>query len=375
MDPVERNSSDPTNVGGSFNTSKPLDQTDVKTYSLARKIFEGLALIFANIFTIGLINVFNAVRNEYGPVFSIKSNNNVEENNEDPLGSEGTSQDSVNERQSEQTPSRSSKRKKIDTEETSGKAGSSIDLDKVFPANLKTSSKVKVDIPEAVQKSLDIIFGIEDVVGKMPVCSKIVDDSFSPDTDLLTPIMKATDKFGAPCVFIKLKAADPEAYYEKSFADADVVLAEEIASKKEDLTVDQFLIQLKEKRLKGADVVLAEEIASKKEDLTVDQLLIQLKEKRLKGIEAKTHIFMLAQAYYDRSPLLWKPRNFAYLETQGPAFLFKRSLFYEDQITYEENGGVVGSIEHNKIPEFQKLFNGEGIGTDVYGNRWVLALD
>lgn len=48
-----------------------INELDAKTYSLARKIIEGFGLIVANIFTLGLINLFSAVHAEYEPVFGI----------------------------------------------------------------------------------------------------------------------------------------------------------------------------------------------------------------------------------------------------------------------------------------------------------------
>lgn len=51
--------------------SQQLNELETRTYSLARKIFEGLGLIIANILTVGLINVFSGVRAEYEPVFGI----------------------------------------------------------------------------------------------------------------------------------------------------------------------------------------------------------------------------------------------------------------------------------------------------------------
>lgn len=61
-------------VTGFFPTNPPQgpnqgNQTDAKVYSLGRKIIEGFGLILANFFTLGLINVFKAVREEYEPVF------------------------------------------------------------------------------------------------------------------------------------------------------------------------------------------------------------------------------------------------------------------------------------------------------------------
>lgn len=45
------------------------NKTDAKVYSLGRKIIEGIGLVLANFFTLGLINIFEVVRNEYTPVF------------------------------------------------------------------------------------------------------------------------------------------------------------------------------------------------------------------------------------------------------------------------------------------------------------------
>lgn len=56
------------NVGSSLQSSS-LSRGDVKIYHLARKIFEGLALIMANIVTLGLINICSCIRKEYLPVF------------------------------------------------------------------------------------------------------------------------------------------------------------------------------------------------------------------------------------------------------------------------------------------------------------------
>lgn len=56
-----------------------------------------------------------------------------------------------------------------------------------------------------------------------------------------------------------------------------------------------------------------------------------------------------------------------------PSFFCQELRYYDDQITYED-GAVIDSLK-DKIPEFQKLFTVEGVGTDVYGNRWKLALD
>lgn len=53
------------------NTLTPIYEERERIYSLVRKVFEGLFLIFANLATLGLINLSPDVRREYFPVFGI----------------------------------------------------------------------------------------------------------------------------------------------------------------------------------------------------------------------------------------------------------------------------------------------------------------
>ncbi len=324
----------PESLLNSFDLPKNMNSTDSKTYSLARKIFEGIALILGNIFTLGLINIFKVIRDEYHLVFCINSIKNTTKTDTETVLSNEQSFSTTSSTDESSETSESSK----SLSEGSELPKTCIKESVLFPAN---SSTVAVNIPQEVAKSLDEIFGIKDVVSKMPVCEKIVGDDFSFETDLPHPIMKATDIHDAPHVFVKLKLADPEAYYEKCFAESDA------------------------KR--------AIELASEHKEYTVKEILTQIRVKKLNSIKEKTYALALGQKYYDGSSLLWGPPE-CYHEDRHPAFFNERSAFYIDQITYNTDGSVVESLK-DKIPEFQKLFLEEGIGTDVYGNQWKLALD
>ncbi len=216
-----------------------------------------------------------------------------------------------------------------------------VDQDKIFPKDINNNSGIIINIPKEVQNSLDIIFGMENVVSRIPICEKIVDDSFSTASDLPYPIMKAMDKFNTPCIFIKLKVADPEEYYNKHSAESMAIVAKHEVSQNN--------------------------------KITIESALSQLKEKELKRIKAETHVLTLGQVYRAGAPLLWGPREDYYAHRE-PSFLCKKGMLYIDQITYSEDGAVIESLK-DKIPEFQKLFKEEGVGSDVFENRWILALD
>ena len=261
-----------------------MSETDVKTYSLARKIFEGIGLILANILTFGLINIIfsKTIREEYERVFCNKAITQVVVNDDDSNGVD-------------------------DLVIPDQKKTSSELLEKIFPKDAHSKAETTIKIPKKVQNSLVEIFGIKDVVSKMPVCEKTVDDFFTVE-DIPYPVMKAKDKFGFPFVFVKLKVANPEEY-------------------------------------------------NKHYSLIADN-------------KAKTHLIILGQIYKNKPPLMWGSWEQSRRE---PSFFCQELRYYDDQITYED-GAVIDSLK-DKIPEFQKLFTVEGVGTDVYGNRWKLALD
>jgi 1-acyl-sn-glycerol-3-phosphate acyltransferase len=208
---------------------------------------------------------------------------------------------------------------------------------RIFPENTNTNDKIHVDIPEQVKKSLDQIFGIQDVVDKMPTHEEVLEGEFG---NIPYPIMKGIDKEGKPLVILKFLIANPEEYYNFNLA-------------KNDRERVEFAIE--QNHLKEGE----EEIA-----------IQDLKEKSLKRISAEAHYLILHQIYSDGSELLWGPVEH-YHQRREPSFFFKCSAFCIDQITHE-NGEVVESLQ-DKIPEFQKLFNGE-IATDSYDNQWKLLI-
>jgi hypothetical protein len=160
-----------------------LKPIDVKTYSLARKIFEGIALIFANIVTIGFINIFKAVRDEYRPVFG-------------------------------NTPAQPRQLKEIGSVSSSSSIDTAdepllTDFQKTLFPPCESDNPVLIDkFPEEVKAIMDEHFGIKDIVSKLPTCAKIVDDDFLLVNDVPYPIMKGIDKNGYPCIFVKLRDAN-----------------------------------------------------------------------------------------------------------------------------------------------------------------------
>ncbi len=217
----------------------------------------------------------------------------------------------------------------------------SIDLSQIFPEN-KEEVQIQVEIPEKVKKSLDQIFGIDDVVDKMPVYGQVNSDDFKIE-DVPYPVMKAIDRNGAPCVIIKLLISNPEKYYDdRGFAEKD---------------------------LKGVEAAIKNNRIREDEK---DETLNKLKEKRTLNIAKKPFVLVLRKKYWnDPSSSIWVPKNDGVGES-FPTF-FKRSLpGYVEQLTHDD-GSVCDYLE-DIIPEFQKLFKGEGVGTDFYGNEWKLCM-
>lgn len=303
------------------NQPTQLNKVDKKTYSFTRKFFEGIALILANIITFGIINIFKAVREEYGRVFVI-GNQAITKNETSDKSSTSIQNLPVN---SSQTESENPKQKKV-----------IIDLTKIFIKDTKDDNHPKVVIPQEIQESLAEIFGIENIVDEIPTYNGVIDDSFKFE-NLTWPIMKAMDMNQTPCIFIKFKVADPGAYYDKVLAEADL----------------EFRIEPK---------IQSGEIPENKKDDAAQKL----KKNKLSSVAKKTYYLTFGQSYHDSSKLLWVIKGSHY-EGKDPSFLSQHT-----QLTYPSNGDVINSLKE-QIPEFQKLFT-EGVGTDVYGNSWKLDL-
>lgn len=311
---------------------KQLNEIDDKTYSLVRKIFEGLGLILANIFTLGLINKSLAVRMEYEPVFGIS----YEDlfwcclgNSEQPIRNNLVVDPSLEFIE--------------DSEEEESQELPIFDLSKIFPLELTNEADIEIIIPQAIQNSLATLFGIEDVVNKLPVCQKVADDNFSV-TDMPSPIMRVRASNGTPAIIFKLKVADPQAYM--------------------DNITDEGMLRAR-----------AEELQTSNEEFSIDEIFIELKKATLKNINEKIHLFSLAP--FDGGRLenifCWRPRIIGD-EEKEPAFFIKKAILTEDNITEQHSGNLVPSAEA-QMPEFQKLFKDDGIATDPNGNKWKLAVD
>ncbi|MFI5342695.1 MAG: hypothetical protein ACHQUC_00570 [Chlamydiales bacterium] len=308
-------------IGGEANVNRTVpsktveNETDIKTYSLARKIFQGLAMILSNIFTLGAINFWAAFRDEYLPVFGIspftQSNSSIKPPHQHDA---------------------------IDDHPIPLPDGQSTQVlrhphfDRIFCGDaIENPPAISVTIPEPVKKSLDIIFGIENVVDRIPTYNKCGDDDFEIN-HLPFPIMKGNDPFGTPLIFIKFKVFNAEEHYRTHYLNSN-----ELECIKERATED------------GNDPVAAE---------------ANYKAKVLKAIPRQTYCLILRQKYRDADPLLWCTQQRGYT---APSFL-------DGYLTYD-NGNVTTSSLHDKIPEFQKLFSQEGIGKDLHGIEWTVATE
>lgn len=307
-----------------------MNETDDKTYSLARKIFEGLALILANIFTVGLINIFPTVRAEYEPVFGISWKK--------LFGSEDL----------EQVPNSLAEDQSMETTEAEEDSEHEeiqplIDLSAILPPELTNLANIKVVIPEVIQQSLATLFGIEDIVNKLPICQKIGDSTFSA-ADMPSPVMKVCAANHTPAIIFKLKVADPQEYlvnFEK-FTNEDSLRSR-------------------------AEKIQTTNLETK--EYSIDQLIIILKEAQLNVIKEQIHLFSLIP-YDNQEPLCWISRV-AGDNYREPAFFTKKGFLDEPNFTDKNTGELVPSAKSQML-EFQKLFNGDGIATDPNGNKWKL---
>jgi hypothetical protein len=197
-------------TGTNLHREPDIGITDEKTYSLARKIFEGLGLILANVFTLGFINIFKCVRDEYRPVFT-------------------NDQKSVSSLESVMPRELTYFEKQI------------------FPCSDSDNPKTLQKFTPEMRNMLDDLFGLHDVVSKMPTCDKKIQierdwlKEFNPEQ----PVMKALSTQGEPLIIISLKPASeeqmrneilplfrfadvpaPEAYIEKAMKKKAIIILE-----------------------------------------------------------------------------------------------------------------------------------------------------
>lgn len=305
-----------TEVSPNATTSKTIvKETDIKTYSLARRIIQGLAMILLNIFTIATINFWAAFRDEYLPVFGFSPFTQSTSSNT----SSSQKKDSVDETLNT-SPDKP-------TEEPLRHPH----FDRIFCGDSKENPpRISVTVPQAIRESLDTLFGIPNVVERIPTYNEIFDNSFDID-QLPSPIMKGRDSSGTPYIFIKLKAINSEECYRILFKDTIQFVREAAVEKGQ----------------------------------SPDEAEASFKRAKLREISGKTYFLRLGQQYRNADPLLWSVRTSE--DNNRPYFL-------GEQMTYEDDGKLLPRLESN-IPEFQKLFSAERVGKDQEGLEWTLATD